>query len=627
MGVPSDSSAQPEHANLRRPAIGPLGVLVLALPALPALLLASLHPVSLPWMDQWSLVELFAKLADGRAGAADFFAPHNGVHQIALARAVHSALAFASGWNMKLELLFNLAWIAAAYVAVCRLALHSSAGRSPWAIHVANFLSGMLLFSLAQYRLFLWGWATQDILAASLPIVAIALLHAPPIASRPGGRGALASLARRLGPAALCCLAASFSKTTGLAAWPALIPSVYGLGAAHGRRAAATGTWVGLAVFAILLVQLAGSGHGAESRSIDDLARLVHSPVALLRYFSSLLGIPIGFFAARAGSWSQSTVLLVPIGALCLGLYVGLGFLLIRRARRTTDGATALRLAATPWISLGLFSLGYAVLNTIGRAQASNLWGALTHSYLSMYGENTAPLVIAVLQMGALLHTLGRGASGDSEPSRHSSAVRRWAFPALATSAAITLLLSQWTGWQAAQSIIRAQHEISVCFALRRHLAESDACLSGVESRRRDDLATLERLGFRSPRRDVSWSADPGGGEGAILPERTTRETAGALAITRIQGWARLDRTGRAPDWVALARSDKQAIVAIGRAGRPSPDAAGERGSSDGARLGWEVVIREHWLEPGRLTLKAWAFDEAQARLIPLAGTVALDIE
>src|SRR5438477_11599394 len=56
-----------------------------------------------PLLDQWKILDLYDRMAAGRATLRDFFAPHYGVHVILVPRLVLSAVAFLTHLNFRVE--------------------------------------------------------------------------------------------------------------------------------------------------------------------------------------------------------------------------------------------------------------------------------------------------------------------------------------------------------------------------------------------------------------------------------------------------------------------------------------------------------------------------------------------
>lgn len=370
--------------------------------ALAAALVPILHTLTgiarwglpVPFEDAWALVPHLERIADGTFSLADLWERHN-THRIVLPRAALLALAWSSGWSLRLEMAVNLL-LAAGSAALLLRALRATgqalgATPSPW----VGALGALLVFSFAQWECWTWGWSMSIFLAVLLGQGALAALAAPGLTPA------------RLGAAVALAAGASLSLGGGLAVWPAgaLVLATPHAEDRVGRRARLLVWGAGA-----LLLALCYAGGGGQ--------QIAASP-RLLLYVATFLGAPAAPHPSVA-----------PAALAGVAGVVALGLGLARLGRGASETARR-RLAF--WAGLGTFALAAGGLAGLGRAELFGAEQALESRYVTL----ATPLWLAVAAVGGL------AAAVEPAPAR-----RRWSV----ALAAVALLAAAgaWRGGAAA---------------------------------------------------------------------------------------------------------------------------------------------------------------------------------
>lgn len=402
----------------------------LVLSAIPALATASFiafFGTNVPFWDEWDLADLLEKLARHGATLADFVAPQS-EHRFVIPKLILAPLALQTHWNVTAELWLSFAVALAGYAGLLVLMRGADAARV--------FITSLAYFSLAACENWLWGWQFSWFLANTLFIWAV--VAAASIRNRP----------LQIAAAAVLCFLATFSAAYGIASWVALAPFVW-LPIRDDekvvRRVAALTVWsaffaaaLGLYVFRYDVTP-GGSSCGEISCWIRYVLAVAGSPLTRTNTFSIAVG----------------GVLLASFAIVALRVWVN-------RERQ-----------ALPWIPIGLFAIGFAVINAIGRS-GLGLAQALSSRYLT----TTSLLLIAAIHL-------------DWKPHRFRQAIRIGVAAALIAQS----LTSIPFGWQ----IKRARDASRVCLALLLVNDSSDctAPLAASNASLRRRATAMHQIGLR----------------------------------------------------------------------------------------------------------------------------------
>ncbi len=325
------------------------------------------HGLRVPYWDAWELAPLLERWSGGTLEWRHLWRPHN-AHRIVLPRLIMLVLAEASNWNHRWELALNALLGLGIFAVWARLAflLQRYYGLAAYGWLYAALSLGV--FSLAQWRNWMWGWQMQIFLCVLLSLLALLLLL-PPGGQRP-----------RAGLALICAVLASFSFAAGLAVWPAGILGLalhMALVQQRGvRRAVLLWSAAGLLTCALYLYGFeTPSGRAMQPFS----AAWVFESIV---YLFAFLGGPLFPWAGQGAACA---------GALMTGAWVALGARLIWKQPRAR--------AALPLLSaLFLAALGSAALSAFGRGEEG-----ISHALASRYATLALPAALSLLLISAMV--------------------------------------------------------------------------------------------------------------------------------------------------------------------------------------------------------------------------------
>ena len=343
------------------------------------------NAVNVPFWDHWALASLMVTQAQERLDWSELAAPHNG-HRILLPRLAFLGLSALSSWDVRWEQAASLAFAAAS------LALLALLVRRTVRVHEGPLVlaASVLTFSLIAWENWSWGFQLQVAMVGFFAVLTAWLASV----ARGRARDVLAML--------LAASGGAFSFAAGLVLYPLVLGAVLLVPAAlPSRRRALQALLV-----AVVMVAVGGAYvSGSPPATISDAAGL-----QLGRYALAFLG---GTMGSVGVAWGQL------LGLLVVAAWAACSLLLWKRA-------PALRGRALPWIMLGGFALGSALLTALARS-GMGLEQALVPRYVTL----STPLWIATLALGALL----LGASSASPGRRSCLAV--WAITLVAIGAQI----------------------------------------------------------------------------------------------------------------------------------------------------------------------------------------------
>lgn len=310
-----------ELSALRRPGL----TLVAALPPVAFFALIWVFGSDVVFWDEWNLLDIIVRTKHGTATAADYLRFHT-VHRMVFSNFVLSRLALLTGWNVRIELLLNVAIATITYALVVFNARRTTSASTAAIVAV----SGLTIFSLSQHENWLWGWQISWFFTVATAVAAVTVLAAREL-----------RFGWRLLIAALLCFAATFSIAFGAVTWVALLGLVW---IEAKRPFGASALWVAAGATAIALY-VRGEGFWIQPAADRAQASVGH----LLLFF----------VAVQGRTFTSLAIPSVLLGSIVIAIFVAAAVAAIRidRAR------------AMPWIALGLFSLGFGVLSAAGRAR------------------------------------------------------------------------------------------------------------------------------------------------------------------------------------------------------------------------------------------------------------------
>lgn len=337
------------------------------LPAVGVLALIVLLGVNVPTTDQWGLPYLFEAYAEGGEWVAGIWALNN-EHRVVFPKLVFLPLAFASGWNVKLEMVVS--WVAATvgFLAVFGLALRTRGRSAGWLVFAAAVVaSSLVYFSLVQHENWLWGFQLAFFLVQGAFLVAVYAL-----AREDWGAG------MRIGVAAALCVVASFSMVQGLFAWVVLLVQVVAVGGSVRERVIGTVVWLVM----MALVVAAYFWDFVRPATSEDPNYALNHPVAAAWATFAVLGAQFG------RTFGGNPVLPAALAGIIFVAAFGAG-LVVAAWRRVEYRRVA------PWLAVGIFGGLFCLAIGYGRAERG-VDGLVT---VSRYMTGPPLLVLAVIQL------------------------------------------------------------------------------------------------------------------------------------------------------------------------------------------------------------------------------------
>lgn len=265
-----------------------LGVLA-AVPVLTMLVLLVKYSVNTPWWDQWSVVDLMAKLHSGTLSIGDLWQQHN-EHRILVPQAVELGLGGITGWNFRVFELMSWVMATCSFGVLILLLKRIFLNRKIVFLLAAVF--AWLLFSPAQWINWLFGFQLAFFMGVFTTILTTWLLTR---------KDALKSQKIFILALVLASIA-TYCNGNGLIIWPV------GLGILLWRRAERTrlAQWsgVGLVMIASYLY------HFRRSPDSPPLSVIIREPVAVIKYTLAYLGRNFATTPTSA-RWAGTALLLV----------------------------------------------------------------------------------------------------------------------------------------------------------------------------------------------------------------------------------------------------------------------------------------------------------------------------
>ena len=547
--------------------------------------------VNVPYWDQWSLVNLFDKVGAGSASFGDFFAQHN-EHRIFFPKIIFVILAFASKWNIRIEIYFSIFLAIVTFFLIYKIAKSSSNSHRN-IFHVFNILSCFFLFSLVQVGNWMWGFQIPWFLTNTSVTLAVFVLTVPKKLS-PN---------LRLSLSALCCFIASFSLGHGLFSWLAVIPSVVSVEGNAKQRKIRLLLWSGLFALSFLAYNV-----GSATGNHPDIFFFFKEPLATIKYFLVLLGTPIINNEIAAASIS--------------GFIILLSFILFN-IYYVWKYCSDLASNYTPWLSIGWFAIIFALITSVGRAVLG-----IGQAATSRYTTVSILLIVSILQMWRLLIL-----------SYQKSWFGKNAYWLSCFTAGILLL---FLFFNSSNSVLTAQNNSSVktgaktCLEVIHFLDKSfdksqQNCLKILfpqSSFVKAMASSLERMGFRDFPQDIKFTPEPDKVHGYIESPPISDQplTLSRRSDVRFLGWAILPERRQQPRVVLFSYGDNQSFFADARVNLNRPDVAKVLKSNRYTQVGWGKNILLSSLPLGETAIQAWVYDKQGKQFVKLKGEVRVNI-
>lgn len=559
------------------------------LPFVAALGFVTVYSVDVPYSDQWWLPGLFTAVARGQGLSWNLLRCNN-VHPVLFPKLVWIVLGFTTRWNLRVDMAATLVTILAVF-ALCALMANSEGhGRPTWQIAVSNLITSLLLFSFVHFDTFLWGFQVSFALVNLAVIAAIYLLSTSP-----------ANPIRALVLAWACCTVASFSSLQGMLSWIVILPCL--VICFTSKRARSIATCATLALGAACLA-LYFTAFIRDTPLSSDTFWSKH-PGAALQFFLAVLGAPLA-----EGTHGAASVVAWLIGGVLLLLFAF-------SVCWTVLGKTESR-AAIPWISIGLFGLGFAVMTAMGRSS----WGA--------FGAVTAGsrfMSVSVLLSVAVVH-LGRQVLTGREWGRLG-------FLGLAVLVGAGTIAGSAASIPAARQSRQGRLRASACLEVLGYIdprtdSNLESCLFPIAvpvpayvQFVRQPAELLSNLGWRKIAVHVPFIDKPAADYGSVdlPPGGDTPEVVRSGDWIHCSGWAVIPGGDRLPKFVLFAVNDERQFIYAARLGNPErPDIAAGLHNPLMVQSGWEEWIPAKFLPAGPSRLTVWAYDDQREEFVRLNG-------
>ncbi|MGL5082119.1 MAG: hypothetical protein ACRC8A_11595 [Microcoleaceae cyanobacterium] len=561
--------------------------------------------VNVPFFDQWNLPFLFEKVAHGNLDLENLFSLHN-THRIFFPRIIFILLAFTSGWNLRLEIYFSLIFALITFGLLYRLAQFTipQRHRNLW-FHLTNLVASILFFSWVQRENWLWGFQLAIFLINFCLVLSCLILTTERL-----------NHGKKLLLSALLCVVSSFSSLQGLVTWLALIPSIIALPGTRKIRIKRVIIWV-------ILFLVTGSIYAIKYHSeAEQISSTENSQSWLLiHFFLNMITAPI------SGNTEWSWI---------FGIIILLSFLVtILFQIEQVNGTLSVSKFAVPWISLGLFSIFYCILTTLGRFEL----GAIYAIQASRYTTHSLLLIIASLQLYLLLfyrRTL---------KSQHSILRISVKFKHTIYGLVLGILLCMICArsLQALNYVSTFHNYLQItgktCLELIHYLENStffddseNSCFLRLHPQPkliRAGVYLMERIGFREFSRKASFLEDAKQDYGYISFPQTTEQsiTLNHNDQVLINGWAILPNCQKQPNLVFLSSNHQKSFFANADINLESLDVAQFLNSDCYTRSRWSLKFSARYLPVGETVVHGWVYEPDTNQFVRLRGEIYVTIQ
>jgi len=565
--------------------------------------------VKFPIMDEWAIVPLFTKVANGQFSFGDFFAQHN-EHRIIFTKIIIVILAFISQWNIDYELCINILLSIINFCIIYKIYLITRSEHNRWVDHLVNLITCFTIFSWCHYEIWLSGLGIVWLLTNTCVLLAILSIS---------GNHEQLSTNIRLSLAAIWCFIASFSAAHGLLSWLALLPSIIALSGNLGQKIRTLLLWIGLWVGTCIIYFL--DYHKTSGNYYYSI--LLEKPLAVLAYFFSILGSPLA-------SGSLESLLL---GIICfLNVTLFAIYCIIKLKSKFTH-------QAAPWFSLSLFALLFSMVTTLGRGlstiqvagELSSLkFAAVTSRYLSV----SIFLIISLLQIWRLF--LSRNSTDRLGQPKIQGKPKFFVYFFTGIIFYLTLVKSIYaiphakyiqTLRQNAQACLNVVHFLEISLPPTGCLWEVYPSAPLVQKY----VAALEEIKFRSFPKNLDFLAKPAKVYGVMEKPQLTHDY---LSINKnenknilFSGWAIIPNQKELPKLALLSYQGQKSFFTTAYVAFPRPDIAQTLNSEQYTLSGWSVDYPTESMPLGEQVIQAWVYDKQGEQFVKLQGEVKVVVK
>lgn len=557
----------------------------------------SFFSVNVPRFDQWILPYWFEKFSTGDLTLKNLFAQHNS-HRLFFPKLIFIGLSFASNWNIKWELYFNIFIAILTFLALHYLSQRTAQKLTQTSLNLANLSSSILLFSWVQHENWLWGFQIAIFLINLCVILSCLVLSTQSFKPQ-----------TRLTIAAFLCGIASFSSAQGLLSWLGMIPTVWTVEGSYKQKKHRLLVWIFLFIFSSLIYSI---NYRQETDTVPTVSD--NKLFATIHFFLNLIAVP--FLDSNEWNW-------------LLGGIIILIFLSLIYSAITSDHKLDLNPNLSPWISISLFSLLCSLLIAVGRSGLGADYAILA----SRYTTHTILLPIAIIQLSQriFLNNLN-----------HSIIVYRdnklFIFGFLTgILIGLNLVLSANSAFYV-QSRLPLIQGGKTCFHLINYLEQSaflktnpQSCLLHLHSASWvkviwDSAEHLKRLKFREFAQNVAFISYPKQNYGEITSPLDSEQifSSSTAKSVKLEGWIQRSLSSNPSNLILFSLAQKQSFFANAYALELTSQPLNSNPSSSEHRLKWEVELSADVLPFGNSIIHAWIYDPIDNQFLKLKNLVSI---
>lgn len=549
--------------------------------------------VNVPSYDQWVLPGLFEKVATYHLTFADLFELHN-YHRILFPRLIFIALGFLSSWNILAEIGFSFLLASITYIFLYQLSRRTTRFPNQKLFHLANLITCILIFSLTQR--WLWGFQLPIFLINLVVILGCLILRVPQISNL-----------RKLSLTAICCLIASFSSAQGLISWLAMIPGIISLEGYQTQKIKRISLWFFLFLLSAGIYSI---GYDQDPKSIE--LTLLEQFLVAIQFFFNLLAAPL---------------ISSPKICFILGIFIFINFILLysyffkeHYLKLKTFGL------ASPWISIGLFSLMTSILMATGRVEQ----GADYPIYAIRYTTHTLLLFVAIVQLWRIW----------IEEKQDKTRINSSFYYSFIAGILVCLV-----GVRSGEMITETRGDYlnlknnETCLQLINYLEDSaffnaspERCVLRMSKTTwwiRDGVESLQKIQLRQFAEKLTFQTNPEAVYGYIDSPQNQDEVIqlDPNDTLILSGWAILPDEKIQPNLVFLSLGDRQSFFANAEVNLPSPDIAQTYNHPDYHRRRWNVILSTDSLPSKPTPITAWVYHSQQQQFLQLRGKVQVFVK